>query len=141
MLLAWYGLITTYVYLRFFRYQKDITTGENSIRGDASETFAFATFFPTAVQAPVGRVCDQIYLIACRLKLISSFSDESVSVGNEQAAARRDSILPTSTNNAYAAAERRRQLALQALDERLQAVSVVTDETPETPSGGSSSKL
>lgn len=129
LLLAWYGLITTYMYLRFFRYQKDITTGENTIRGDASETFAFATFFPTVIQAPVGAVCDQIYKFACQLNLIRPFSDEAVLLGSEQAAG-RDGILPTANHNAYAAAERRRQLALRALDERLQ-VNTVTEESPD----------
>lgn len=135
MLLAWYGLITTYVYLRFFRYQRDVTTGENGIRGDASETFAFATFFPTVVQPPVAAICDQIYKLACQLRLVAPFSDEAVLLGNEQAAVRGETVLPTTTNNAYAAAERRRQLALRALDERLQ-VNTVTEEPSSGPVGG-----
>lgn len=76
--------------------------------------------------------------MACQLKIITPFSDEAVVLGNEQAVGRGDAILPTASNTAYAAAERRRQLALRALDERLQVNTVseeVSDEhgTADTP--------
>lgn len=137
LLLGWYGLITTFVYLRFFKYQPDLGT-----RGDASETFAFATFFPNIAQPAIGAVCDQIYLICCRLKILKPFSDEAIASGNEQATA-REGGLPTAMSHARGArlmskqeeAERRRQLALKALDERLNAASNPSPaNTSATPS-------
>lgn len=134
LLLAWYGLVTTWTYLRFFKYQPELgpSTGGARLRGDASETFAFATFFPNILQPPIATVCDQIYIFFCNLKIVTPFSDEAIASGNEQAAARGDAGLPTvmSQNRGARAmgkreeAERRRALALKALDERLNAASL-----------------
>ncbi|KAJ9651153.1 hypothetical protein H2198_009554 [Neophaeococcomyces mojaviensis] len=134
LLLAWYGLITTWIYLRFFKHQPELAgtgTGEARIRGDASETFAFATFFPNVMQPPIAAVCDQVYILFCNLKVIEPFSDEAIASGNDQAAARGEGGLPTLMNQTRGArpmskreeAERRRALALKALDERLNAAS------------------
>lgn len=132
LLLGWYGMVTTWVYLRFFKHQPELgsSTGGLRVRGDASETFAFATFFPNALQPPIAAVCDQIYILCCNLKIIRPFSDEAIASSNEQAAAREGS-LPTLMSSSRGArpmnkreeAERRRALALKALDERLNAAS------------------
>lgn len=131
LFLAWYGLITTWVYLRFFKRQPDLsgTSTEGGLRGDASETFAFATFFPNVLQPVIAPFCDQIYIILCNSKIITPFSDEAIASGNEQAAARGEAGLPSVMNPARGArvlgkqeeAERRRALALKALDQRLHA--------------------
>lgn len=133
LLLAWYGLITTWIYLRFFKYQPVLgpSTGGLRLRGDASETFAFATFFPNVLQPPIAAVCDQIYIFFCNVKIITPFTDEAIASSNEQAAVRGEGGLPTLMNQNRAArpmgkreeAERRRALALKALDERLNAAS------------------
>lgn len=140
LLLAWYGLVTTWVYLRFIRYQPDLGLSADGVRlrGDASETFAFATFFPDIMQPPIAAICDQIYIFFCNIRLIRPFSDEAIASSNEYSAGRRDLSLPTS--NVYAAgsrtvnkreeAERRRALALKALDERLNRVSDQTIAVP-----------
>jgi membrane associated rhomboid family serine protease len=133
LFLAWYGLITTWTYLRFYKRQPDIsgsTTDGQGLKGDASETFAFATFFPNAVQPPIAAFCNQIYILLCNLKLCTPFSEEEISQSNEQAAARGDAGLPT-FNKARGArgmskreeSDRRRALALKALDERLNAAA------------------
>ena len=133
LLLGWYGLVTTWVYLRFFKYQPELatTTRGTRIKGDASETFAFATFFPNAIQPPIAATCDRIYILCCNLRIIRPFSDEAIASSNEQAAARGEGGLPTMMNQGRGArpmskreeAERRRALALKALDERLSAAS------------------
>jgi hypothetical protein len=41
--MAIYGLLISWVYCRFFKTQ-------DGVRGDRSETFAFASFFPEAAQ-------------------------------------------------------------------------------------------
>jgi len=130
LLLAWYGLVTTWVYLRFHKWQPDVSgssTGGEGSKGDASETFAFATFFPNALQPPIARACDQIFTLLCSVGICRPFSDEAVASGNEQAAARGENGLPNIMSEGRSAramgkreeAERRRALALKALDQRL----------------------
>jgi len=134
MILAWYGLITTWTYLRFYKRQPDIsgtTTNSLGLKGDASETFAFATFFPDIIQPPIAALCNQIFVLMCNLKICTPFSEEDIATGNEQAAARGEAGLPNFSKQARGArgmskreeAERRRALALKALDERLNAAS------------------
>jgi membrane associated rhomboid family serine protease len=144
LFLAWYGLITTWTYLRFYKRQPDIsgsTTDVRGLKGDASETFAFATFFPNVVQPPIAAFCNQVYILLCNLKLCTPFSDEEIASGNEQAAARGEAGLP-SFNKARGArgiskreeADRRRALALKALDERLNAAAARPQAQPTTAS-------
>ncbi|KAK5091901.1 hypothetical protein LTR70_002998 [Exophiala xenobiotica] len=133
LLLAWYGLIITWIYLRFFKYQPELgtSTGGMRLKGDASETFAFPTFFPNAIQPPIAAVCDQVYILCCNMKIMRPFSDEAVASSNEQAMARGEAGLPTVMSRDRGArpmsrreeAERRRALALKALDERLNAAN------------------
>ncbi|RMZ77009.1 hypothetical protein DV738_g4574, partial [Chaetothyriales sp. CBS 135597] len=134
LVLSWLGLITTWVYLRFYKRQPDLSstsTDSGGIKGDASETFAFATFFPEAIQPPIASVCDKIFDVLCTLRLCTPFSDEAVAVSNEQAAHREDGGLPEFVKQSRGGkgiskreeAERRRALALRALDQRLNAAT------------------
>lgn len=142
LLLAWYGLVVTWIYLRFFKYQPELgtSTGGLRLKGDASETFAFATFFPNAVQPPIAAICDQIYIFCCNVKILRPFSDEAVASSNEQAASRGEDALPTVMSRDLGArpiskreeAERRRALALKALDERLNAANSQTPTSIST---------
>lgn len=132
MLLAWLGFLTSWTYLRFYRISPSLagsSTGEGStIKGDASETFAFAYFFPDAVHAPVAALSDAVYNLMVTLRLCSRFSAEDVDASNEQASARGQGGLPSILNSGRGGrgggrreeAERRRALALKALDQRLQ---------------------
>ena len=149
--LAWYGLITTWTYLRFYKRQPDIsgtTTDVRGLKGDASETFAFATFFPHAIQPPIAKVCDQVYILLCNLHLCVPFSNEEIASSNEQAAARGEAGLPSFNKgrggkgmSKREEADRRRALALKALDERLNAaasraqVQPTTSRAPDLPKG------
>lgn len=132
--LAWLGLLTSWTYLRFFKRQPDLTgtsTNGLGIRGDASETFAFAGLFPDAIQPPIAFVSDHIYILLVSLKICTPFSDEDIASGNEQVLARGEAGLPSLLNNRGGSrgmgkreeAERRRALALKALDHRLQAAA------------------
>ena len=63
LVLAWLGFLTSWTYLRFYKKQPDLSsasTGGNEIRGDASETFAFAYFWPDAIQPPIAAVADSV---------------------------------------------------------------------------------
>ncbi|KAL4955656.1 eukaryotic integral membrane protein-domain-containing protein [Aspergillus filifer] len=129
--LAWFGLVTSWTYLRFFKRQPDLTgtsTDGSGIKGDASETFAFKCLFPDVMQPPIGAVSDVIYSVLVSLKICTPFSAEEIASGNQQALARGEAGLPSLLSNRGGRsmakreeAERRRAVALKALDQRLQA--------------------
>lgn len=133
--LAWLGLLTSWTYLRFFKRQPDLTgtsTDGLGIKGDASETFAFACLFPDAIQPPIAFVADQIYILLVTLRICTPFSEEEIDSGNQQVLARGEAGLPSLLNHSRGGmrgmgkreeAERRRALALKALDQRLQAAA------------------
>ena len=144
-ILSWLGFLTSWTYLRFYRVSPSLSssatggTGEGAggatIRGDASDTFAFAYFWPDAVHAPVAKVCDLIWEALVALRVCTPFSAEDVDMGNEQAVARGEgghlpSLLIVGGRGGAGGqsrreeAERRRALALRALDQRLHAASV-----------------
>lgn len=131
--LAFFGFFVSWIYLRFYRTSEissSATGGEGAtMKGDASDTFAFVAFFPDAVHPFLAPVCDSVYSTLVQMRLCSSFSDEAIEAGNESAAARGEGL--PSTMNARggagggrrAEAERRRALALKALDQRLNAAA------------------
>jgi hypothetical protein len=146
MFLAWFGFLTAWVYLRFYRISPSLSsaaTGDGSvIRGDASDTFAFAHFFPEPLQTPLGTVADQLYNTMVSLKVCTPFSNEDIDAGNEQASARVEGGLPSIMNpssrggkggQTRAEAERRRALALKALDQRLHAATSRPAPAPAQP--------
>ncbi|EEQ30443.1 hypothetical protein McanMca71_002330 [Microsporum canis] len=133
--LSWLGLLISWTFLRFFKYQPDLSgtsTSGQGTKGDASDTFAFACFFPDAIQPPINLVADQIFAVLVVLRICTPFSAEDVASGNEQVLARGEAGLPSLLNNNVRGplrsgkreeAERRRALALKALDQRLQSAS------------------
>ncbi|KAH7117102.1 eukaryotic integral membrane protein-domain-containing protein [Dendryphion nanum] len=150
MFLAWFGFFTAWTYLRFYRTSPSLSsaaTGDGSvIKGDASDTFAFSHFFPEPIQTPIGTLGDQVYNTLVTLKVCTPFSDEDIDAGNEQASARAEGGLPSIMNPnsrggkggaTRAEAERRRALALKALDQRLHAAAARGPQP--TPAGPASS--
>lgn len=134
LVLAWLGFLTSWTYLRFYKTQTDLSgtsTGGVKIRGDASETFAFAYFWPDVVQPPIAAFADGIYNALVALHVCTPFSAEDVESSNEQATVRGEGGLPSLLNPASRRggggkreeAERRRALALKALDQRLHAAT------------------
>ena len=140
--LSWLGFLASWTYLRFYKHQPDLSdaaTGNSTIRGDASETFAFAYFWPDVVHGPVSALADSVFALLVVLKICTPFSNEDIELGNQQASARGE-VLPTSHQGASRRggskreeAERRRALALKALDQRLQAASGSRTEPPVAP--------
>jgi hypothetical protein len=139
-LMAWLGFFTAWIYLRFYRLSPSIlgnaTSGESDlVRGDASDTFAFAHFFPDSLHGPIGLLTDRVYGFLVSIRVCTPFSDADVDFGNEQASARAEGGLPSLMNPSGGSqglgrtlsgnggrreeAERRRALALKALDQRL----------------------
>ncbi|XP_077977012.1 transmembrane protein 115-like [Glandiceps talaboti] len=121
------GILVSWIYLRFYQKQSD-----NS-RGDMSDTFIFASFFPEKVQPPIAILANTVHsgLVKARVckKQVRKYdvgAPSSITIS-----------LPGSDPND---AERRRQLALRALNERLSRVEEQTswpsmdDQPPTTTS-------
>lgn len=122
------------------------STGDGAvIRGDASDTFAFSHFFPDAIQSAIAPLCDKIYDTLVAMRICMPFSEADVDVGNEQASARAEGGLPSVMNPSGGGAgdtrsggrreeaERRRALALRALDARLNAAAAGRDSHAAIP--------
>ncbi|KAK9475641.1 eukaryotic integral membrane protein-domain-containing protein [Lipomyces japonicus] len=139
---TWTGFFTSWVYLRFYRQAPLQATAEayaglpppvtsngiavtgttgatRPIRGDASDTFSLANFFPDALAPFIGKISDATFAFFVNLRLCTPFSAEDIeasNIGNGQFRQRFVAPLPGSVR---AEAERRRALALKALDQRL----------------------
>ena len=139
--LCWFGFLTSWTYLRFFKIQSDlagISTSSKELKGDASETFAFAYFWPDVIHGPISAISNVIYSLLVTVKVLNPFTEEDIQLSNEQATSRGESALPSLMNptgrqggrGKREEAERRRALALKALDERLQAASASRNQQP-----------
>ncbi|KAK4981682.1 hypothetical protein LTR66_009789 [Elasticomyces elasticus] len=138
--LSWLGFLTAWIYLRFFRISPtdDLEAGNGLLRGvgnarsrgDASDTFAFAQFFPEPVSTILAPPLDIIYNAFVSLRILRPFSGSDIVAGNEQASVRSEGGLQGLMGGRGGRgggrreeAERRRALALRALDQRLNAAA------------------
>lgn len=114
---AFFGFISSWTYLRFYKAVfPDLDTSQpTSLRGDASETFAFAEFFPAPVKPFVAAVADQIFDVLVSIRLCTPFSQTDMGSGR--------ALQRGTPGSARAEAERRRAIALKALDQRLNVAS------------------
>ncbi|XP_010184407.1 PREDICTED: transmembrane protein 115, partial [Mesitornis unicolor] len=103
-----FGLLSSWVYLRF--YQR-----HSRGRGDMSDHFAFATFFPEILQPVVGLVANLVHSLLVKVKVCRK-TVKRYDVGAPS------SITISLPGTDPQDAERRRQLALKALNERLKRV-------------------
>ncbi|KAM0806264.1 eukaryotic integral membrane protein-domain-containing protein [Usnea florida] len=144
LVLGWMGFITSWTYLRFYKKQVELSgasTGGPTIKGDASETFAFAYFWPDVVQPPIAAVADGVYNALVAIRVITPFSAEEVETSNVQATVRGEGGLPSLLNQGAKRggggkreeAERRRALALKALDQRLHAATSNKQQQASAP--------
>ncbi|EPS45028.1 hypothetical protein H072_1032 [Dactylellina haptotyla CBS 200.50] len=147
-ILAINGFLTSWIYLRFYKKQYvDLSSSQPvSLRGDASETFAFAHFFPDSLYPFISPITNTIYGLAVAVKLCIPFTDEDVQAGNSRVAASSANaggfagILGPPGGRLSAArqeAERRRALALKVLDQRLHAATTMAGR----PGGNGSAEM
>ena len=104
-----------WMYLRFFQ-------SRNGTRGDFSEGFAFTTFFPPQLQGIVSIISNICFMIFKCILLVGQ---------NSQSSQQSSTDIPSDKVATYEI-ERRRQIALKALDERLNEVAK-EDKTEENP--------
>lgn len=134
--MAIYGFLASWTYLRFYkRVFPDLDSSQpSSLRGDASETFAFAEFFPGPLKPTVASFSNTVFNILVSLRICTPFTQADIS------AARGDNnfLQRTVPGSARAEAERRRALALRTLDQRLQAATAARSQPtppPREPTG------
>ncbi|KAK7751033.1 hypothetical protein SLS62_007018 [Diatrype stigma] len=137
LLLTVFGFLTSWTYLRFYKTVfPDLDSSQvASMRGDASETFAFAEFFPGPAKPVVAALSEQIFNVLVAVRICAPFSPADVSA----AASGNHFLQRNAPGGVRAEAERRRALALKALDQRLHAATTVTRSPSQTPGGQSSS--
>ena len=161
MILAFLGFFSSWTYLRFFKTSYiDLGSAESpQIKGDASETFSLANFFPDPIHRPVAIASNVVYKLLITLKICTPFSAEDISASNTRHNGAGGDVGLSSIfisgggggppggrgigGSTRAEAERRRAMALKALDQRLHAASSkaasATPAMPTTVNAGSSS--
>ena len=108
-ILIQFGWLISWAYLRFFKIN------ESGLKGDRSEAFAFVNWFPPFAHKPVQFISTTLFNIFVKIKVVQPWTGgdyadlESASL-NGQA---------PQHGSARAEAERRRAMALKALDQRL----------------------
>lgn len=129
------GFLVSWTYLRFYKAAfPDLETSQpSSLRGDASETFAFAEFFPEPAKSVVAAFSNQVFNILVSLRICAPFSAADVSISRGESAMQRGA-----PGTARAEAERRRALALKELDSRLHAAKAAPKPQPAPPAPAAS---
>lgn len=112
-----------YTYLRFYRAtipDLSSSTGVNArLRGDLSDSFAVAEFFPSPLRPAITNLSTHIFNALVAVKLCTPWSDEEMS--SRRGAEGTFGRSGRGAGGARAEAERRRAIALRALDQRLAA--------------------
>ncbi|KAL9933978.1 hypothetical protein V8E36_007060 [Tilletia maclaganii] len=125
-ILIQFGWLISWAYLRFFK------VGESGIRGDRSETFSFTSWFPPFTHPVVSRISSFLHGLFVHLRIIKPWTyqpgDLEFGLGGPP------SMMGASTfgthhhhphhsqqqsSSSRAEAERRRAMALKALDQRM----------------------
>ncbi|KAH0838018.1 eukaryotic integral membrane protein-domain-containing protein [Lanmaoa asiatica] len=122
-----FGWFVSWVYLRFYKRNADIGSGTTTY-GDRSETFALTSWFPPFLHPVLSALGNAVHKVATQFRLIPTSVPYDIESGYSQ--------LP---GGARAEAERRRALALKALDQRL-ANSATNSPIQNGPSTSQSSR-
>lgn len=114
------GLLVSWVYLRFYQRHS------NGSKGDMADYFTFASFFPNVIQPPIAVFSNTVYGCLVRAGICRKFIR------------RFDMANPTGITISVPGQdphdmERRRQIALKALSERLSKSSTSQDKQPLLP--------
>ncbi|GAB5593872.1 hypothetical protein Unana1_08772 [Umbelopsis nana] len=105
------GWVVAWAYIRFFKWQ-------DGVQGDRSETFALYTFFPEFLHTPIKGISNIVFGILVTLKCCKPAPPSWGYDLEGQPGSSRSTPGPL-PGSARAEAERRRALALKALDMRL----------------------
>ncbi|KAI8842716.1 eukaryotic integral membrane protein-domain-containing protein [Chytriomyces cf. hyalinus JEL632] len=106
-----YGSLTAWVYLRFYKYH-------DGIQGDRSESFSFGSFFPASTHRVIIPLSNSTFNFLVSIKLLPKLLPVTLPHTVSEGDLRSLSPKPLPGSDA-AEAERRRAIALKALDMRL----------------------
>ncbi|KAF9015629.1 eukaryotic integral membrane protein-domain-containing protein [Cyathus striatus] len=124
-----FGWFVGWIYLRFYKKNSGESVGGIPTYGDRSETFSLVSWFPPFMHYPLTLGGNFVYHWANRLHLIPSASPDVES----------GSYAPVPGSN-RAEAERRRAMALKALDQRLANASSPVGSQPSDAGSSQSSR-
>lgn len=129
---SWESFFVSYIYLRFFQAiytdpflpvttasGDDDTTGGTIMKGDASDTFVLVDFFPVVSRRYLAIVFDRFYALGVKIRIVTAFDQESVEQSNLRAQKRQEQVSNPPKTMANSVAERRRQMALQVIEDRI----------------------
>ncbi|KAJ7040429.1 eukaryotic integral membrane protein-domain-containing protein [Mycena alexandri] len=103
-----FGWFVGWIYLRFYKKNTGDSVGGIDTYGDRSETFSLISWFPPFVHYPLSLLGNFVHSLATRLHLIPAAGADLES-----------GLYSQVPGSARAEAERRRAMALKALDQRL----------------------
>lgn len=115
----WITFFSCWIYLRFYQILPPSAIGTtsdyyNSVQGDASDTFQLIYFFPDIVKPVLRPIFNKVYtLLSEKLNIIKPFKETDVDKSNDIAEQRGAKKVVDNVK------DRRRQLALDVLQERL----------------------
>lgn len=124
----WVTFFISWMYLRFFQRldlsETNLNSGEEEVDsiivGDASDTFQLIYFFPDIVKPVLRPIFNTTYDICCKkLHIIKPFETDDVEKGNFVAGKRGAKPVPDPLVLSTQTEDRRRQLAMEVLEERM----------------------
>ena len=110
-ILIQFGWLISWAYLRFFQ------VNESGYRGDRSDAFAFVNWFPPFAHKPVQFISTTLFDLFVKIKVVQPWTGGDY--GDLESAPINGQAPPQGSSRAEA--ERRRAMALKALDQRLSA--------------------
>ncbi|CAF1300158.1 unnamed protein product [Adineta steineri] len=113
-----FGIIISWTYLRFFQIH------QNGTKGDMSSTFSFASFFPSFISPIISVFANTIFEIFVKIKLCQPYV-------KKYNASSSSSVTITIPGAEAADADRRRQKALKALNDRMKVKDTSSEAWPE----------
>lgn len=89
------------------------------VRGDASDAFQLVEFFPSITKPYLSVVINEIYEVSVLFGLVTPFNDETIEQSNLRAQKMTEQANQANKLIANSVAERRRQVALQVIEDRI----------------------
>lgn len=93
-------------------------TSANVIHGDASDAFQLVEFFPSVSKPYVGPLINVVYDLSVLLGVVTPFNDDAIEQSNERNHKLLEQVKNATRQISNLVAERRRQVALQVIEDR-----------------------
>ncbi|KAG4303975.1 hypothetical protein PORY_002628 [Pneumocystis oryctolagi] len=134
-ILAWSGFLSSWIYLRFFK--KNIPNLFSHIaldlRGDTSSSFSFANFFPQPIYSVVDAISKKIDHFLVSIHIYTPISIRTQQTERITSNFQKNSDFFSHLGTSRFEAERRRTLALKALEQRLGSLTTSKHNVPLSP--------